>query len=345
MEKDKNNEEKISKQDSVVGGNLLAGSDLNLVDSFKVFITKLINFVKSTLSFADEVDKEATVKMIKNQIQFKGFNIWILIFSIIIASIGLNTNSTAVIIGAMLISPLMGPIMGIGLSMGTNDWSTLIKSFRALIITVAVSLVTSTLYFLITPFGEVLLYNYIEGQTWREDVNIVSDILSRIRVHKCPKGLRKLSSLPSDIKKNSLEIISTLNSYHKNKLMMICPEVSISDVEPVLIHTDVVPGNLILGNKGLRLIDWQCPAIGDPILDVVMFLSPGMHEIYGSGKLSMNDHETFLMHLTSKLRSRYNILGPLYHWRLAAYCFWKAEQGFIEYENAALEEINLIKMI
>jgi thiamine kinase len=199
--------------------------------------------------------------------------------------------------------------------------------------------------YLITPFGEVLLYNYIEGQTWREDVNIVSDILSRIRVHKCPKGLRKLSSLPSDIKKNSLEIISTLNSYHKNKLMMICPEVSISDVEPVLIHTDVVPGNLILGNKGLRLIDWQCPAIGDPILDVVMFLSPGMHEIYGSGKLSMNDHETFLMHLTSKLRSRYNILGPLYHWRLAAYCFWKAEQGFIEYENAALEEINLIKMI
>jgi thiamine kinase len=199
--------------------------------------------------------------------------------------------------------------------------------------------------YLITPFGEVLLYNYIEGQTWREDVNIVSDILSRIRVHKCPKGLRKLSSLPSDIKKNSLEIISTLNSYHKNKLMMICPEVSISDVEPVLIHTDVVPGNLILGNKGLRLIDWQCPAIGDPILDVVMFLSPGMHEIYGSGKLSMNDHETFLMHLTSKLRSRYNILGPLYHWRLAAYCLWKAEQGFIEYENAALEEINLIKMI
>ena len=154
MEEDKNNEEQVSKPDSVAKGKLLTGSDLNLADSFKDFISKLINFAKSTLSFADEVDKEATVKMIKNQIQFKGFNIWILIFSIIIASIGLNTNSTAVIIGAMLISPLMGPIMGIGLSMGTNDWSTLLKSFRALIITVAVSLVTSTLYFLITPFGE-----------------------------------------------------------------------------------------------------------------------------------------------------------------------------------------------
>ncbi len=126
----------------------------NLVTSFKEFISILWNFSKETLSFTDEVDKSATVKMIKNEIQFKGFNIWILIFSIIIASIGLNTNSTAVIIGAMLISPLMGPIMGVGLSLGTNDWGTLVISFRALLITVFVSLLTSTLYFLITPFGE-----------------------------------------------------------------------------------------------------------------------------------------------------------------------------------------------
>jgi thiamine kinase-like enzyme len=151
--------------------------------------------------------------------------------------------------------------------------------------------------------------------------------------------------LPSDIKQTGLEIISKLNSYHKNKLINICPDVSVSDIEPVLLHTDVVPGNLILGDEGLRLIDWQCPAIGDPIVDIVMFLSPGMHEIYGSGKLSMKDHEVFLMSLTSNLRDRYNIIGPLYHWRLAAYCFWKAEQGFIEYEKAALAEIDLLKMI
>ena len=196
-----------------------------------------------------------------------------------------------------------------------------------------------------TPFGEVLLYYYIEGINWNSDLNIVSDLLSRIRMHNYPKGLRRLSSMPSVIKENGLEIISKLNSYHKNKLIKICPDVSISDIEPVLLHTDVVPGNLILGEKGLRLIDWQCPAIGDPIVDIMMFLSPGMHEIYGSGKLSMKDHEIFLMNLTPKLRSRYNILGPLYHWRLAAYCFWKAEQGFIEYEKAALAEINLLKMI
>ena len=199
--------------------------------------------------------------------------------------------------------------------------------------------------YLKTPFGEVLLYNYIKGHTWSHDVETVSELLTRIRKHKYLKGLRILSNLPSDIKQTGLEIISKLNSYHKNKLINICPDVSVSDIEPVLLHTDVVPGNLILGDEGLRLIDWQCPAIGDPIVDIVMFLSPGMHEIYGSGKLSMKDHEVFLMSLSSDLCERYNIIGPLYHWRLAAYCFWKAEQGFIEYENAALVEIDLLKII
>ena len=199
--------------------------------------------------------------------------------------------------------------------------------------------------FLKTPFGEVLLYNFISGETWSHDVETVSELLTRIRNHKYPKGLRRLSIVPSDIKQSGFEIINRLNGYHKNELMNICPNVSISDIEPVLLHTDVVPGNLIIGDEGLRLIDWQCPAIGDPIIDIMMFLSPGMHEIYGSGKLSMKAHEAFLMNLTLKLRNRYNIIGPLYHWRLAAYCFWKAEQGFIEYENAALAEIDLLKMI
>ena len=199
--------------------------------------------------------------------------------------------------------------------------------------------------FLKTPFGEVLIYNYIKCQIWSHNVDSVSELLTRIRKHIYPKGLRVLSNLPSDIKQIGLEIINELNSYHKNKLIKICPDVSIPDIEPVLLHTDVVPGNLILADEGLRLIDWQCPAIGDPIVDIMMFLSPGMHEIYGSRKLSMKEHETFLMNLTSKLRNRYNILAPLYHWRLAAYCFWKAEQGFIEYEKAALAEIDLLKMI
>ena len=199
--------------------------------------------------------------------------------------------------------------------------------------------------YLKTPFGEVLLYNFIKGESWSHDVSTVSELLTQIRKHKYPKGLRILSCCPSDIKQTGIEITNKLNKYHQNELINICSDVEVSDIEPVLLHTDVVPGNLILGDGGLRLIDWQCPAIGDPIVDIMMFLSPGMHEIYGPGKLSMKDHEAFLMSLTSNLRNRYNIIGPLYHWRLAAYCFWKAEQGFIEYENAAFAEIDLLKMI
>ena len=219
------------------------------------------------------------------------------------------------------------------------------EEYRCLLLLDGSDIAPKPYKFLKTPFGEVLLYIFIKGETWSHDVEAVSELLTRIRKHKHPKGLRILSNLPSDIKQTGFEIINKLNSYHKNKLIGICPDVTISDIEPIFLHTDVVPGNLILGDKGLRLIDWQCPAIGDPIVDIMMFLSPSMHEIYGLGKLSMKDHEAFLMCLSSELRNRYNIIGPLYHCRLAAYCFWKAEQGSIEYENAAFAEIDLLKMI
>ena len=78
----------------------------------------------------DRESEQVTVEAIREGIEFKGSTIWILIFAIFIASLGLNTNSTAVIIGAMLISPLMGPIMGFGLGHGINDFELIIKSFR-----------------------------------------------------------------------------------------------------------------------------------------------------------------------------------------------------------------------
>ena len=151
--------------------------------------------------------------------------------------------------------------------------------------------------------------------------------------------------MPDDIKNHGLDILNNVSGLHKNTLLETCPEVSISEIDPVLLHTDVVVGNLIQGGAGLRLIDWQCPALGDPIIDVVMFLSPGMHNVYGSKKLSLHDREVFLTGLGHKLHERYNIIGPLYHWRLAAYCLWKFEQGAVQYKEAALEEIKLLKEI
>ena len=102
----------------------------------------------------DKDDEKLTVESIRKGVEFKGANLWILIFAIFMASLGLNVNSTAVIIGAMLISPLMGPIMGLGLSVGINDLELMKRSFKSFVIATAFSVATSTLYFLCTPIAE-----------------------------------------------------------------------------------------------------------------------------------------------------------------------------------------------
>ena len=108
-------------------------------------------FFKELVDIRDETDREATIEGVKKDISFKGHNVWILIFSIFVASIGLNVSSTAVVIGAMLISPLMGPIVGLGLSVAINDVDTLKRSLINLGVMVAISVMTAYLYFLISP--------------------------------------------------------------------------------------------------------------------------------------------------------------------------------------------------
>ncbi|MDE6528265.1 MAG: DUF389 domain-containing protein, partial [Muribaculaceae bacterium] len=93
-------------------------------------------------------------QVIREGVSFRGTNLLILVFAILIASLGLNTNSTAVIIGAMLISPLMGPIIGVGLGVGVEDFELLKRSFRNLTVAAAFSVLASTVYFLISPVSE-----------------------------------------------------------------------------------------------------------------------------------------------------------------------------------------------
>ncbi|MBQ3882382.1 MAG: DUF389 domain-containing protein [Bacteroidales bacterium] len=99
----------------------------------------------------DYIDRDSAPERIKDGIWFRGPNIWILALSIIVASVGLNVNSTAVIIGAMLISPLMGPIVGVGFSLGTQDTSLMEQAVKNLIIMVTISLLVSCVYFIVTP--------------------------------------------------------------------------------------------------------------------------------------------------------------------------------------------------
>lgn len=102
----------------------------------------------------DKEDEEETVKQISSGVVFHGSNLWVLVFAIFIASLGLNVNSTAVIIGAMLISPLMGPIIGMGLAVGISDLELLKRSIKNYLVATVISVLTATFYFFITPLNE-----------------------------------------------------------------------------------------------------------------------------------------------------------------------------------------------
>jgi len=101
-----------------------------------------------------EEDKEKVLATVKSNMSFSGPNLWILACAILVASVGLNVNSTAVVIGAMLISPLMGPIVGAGFALGMFDFSLLRKSLKNLLLSTIIGLAVSFLYFLLSPYKE-----------------------------------------------------------------------------------------------------------------------------------------------------------------------------------------------
>lgn len=150
-------------------------------DKIKKFITELLDIRHDT-------DTETTVDTIKKEISFKAHNAWILIFSIFVASIGLNVSSTAVVIGAMLISPLMGPIVGVGMSVAINDVDTLRRSLINLGVMILLSVLTAYLYFLLSPLTK--LTPELEARTYPTILDVLVAIFGGLAliVAKTKKG-------------------------------------------------------------------------------------------------------------------------------------------------------------
>ena len=119
---------------------------------------KIKDFIEQVGSYFnlshDKDDEQTIIAQIAEGVSFKGANLWVLIFAIFIASLGLNVNSTAVIIGAMLISPLMGPIVGMGLAVGINDFELLKRAVKNFGVATLISVLTATAYFLTSPLSE-----------------------------------------------------------------------------------------------------------------------------------------------------------------------------------------------
>lgn len=153
----------------------------SLWQQFRYFITHLFDI-------REETDRSETVEAVRKDISFKGHNAWILIFSIMIASVGLNVNSTAVIIGAMLISPLMGPIVGVGLGVATNDTTMMKRSLVNLAVMMVISITTAFLYFSISPLKE--LTPELEARTYPTILDVLIAIFGGLAliVAKTKKG-------------------------------------------------------------------------------------------------------------------------------------------------------------
>ncbi|MGL4293902.1 MAG: TIGR00341 family protein [Bacteroidales bacterium] len=122
-------------------------------------IEQLYQNIKTTLKRLidlnrDKISNSQTYDAIASGTEFKGTNLWILVCAIFVASLGLNMNSIPVIIGAMLISPLMGPIMGLGLGLGVQDIELIKKSFKNLAVATLFGMLTSCIYFLVSPIDE-----------------------------------------------------------------------------------------------------------------------------------------------------------------------------------------------
>ena len=136
-----------------------------LFQNLKIFLVELFDFREDT-------DQEATIEAIKADIPFKGATAWILIFAVFVASIGLNADSTAVVIGAMLISPLMGPILGIGMSFALNDFLTFKESLMHLGTMIVLRLFASFLFFFLIGYLSKFLSKYAQNQKIWKVINI-----------------------------------------------------------------------------------------------------------------------------------------------------------------------------
>lgn len=110
--------------------------------------------------------------------------------------------------------------------------------------------------------------------------------------------------------------------------------------DPVFLHGDPVPANMIARGTRICLIDWQCPAVGDATEDLAIFLSPAMQQIYAGRPLTPEEEDAALKaYDDADIAVRYQTLAPIYHWRMAAHCLWRAERGDAAFDKAALCEL------
>ncbi len=188
-----------------------------------------------------------------------------------------------------------------------------------------------------------LVYDHLDGPSAAATPDAAGALLARLHAEAPPSGLRRLSG-GADILRQGDAMVAALPGALARRLRALRPAAPPPPDETVFLHGDPVPANIVSTPDGPRLIDWQCPAAGDPAEDLAIHLSPAMQAIYGQGPLTPAQEAAFLDAYGHPARCRaLAAAAPARHWRMAAYCLWKAARGDSAYGAAAELELERLK--
>jgi Ser/Thr protein kinase RdoA (MazF antagonist) len=188
------------------------------------------------------------------------------------------------------------------------------------------------------PVGSWLIYSRVPGQTGCASAAAVSQTLGRLHKSSPPVGLRYAPGGSDAMFGQTCRILDLCHGRQKTEIARLCPDRHVPvHAAPCLIHQDPVPGNIVWHAETATLIDWQCPAIGDPSEDLAVFLSPAMQYLYRGAPLTCAEQGQFLnAYPDTQTKDRFHQLRLWYHWRMAAYCLWRSQHGHEDY-RAGLE--------
>ncbi len=189
-----------------------------------------------------------------------------------------------------------------------------------------------------TGAGGSLIYLHVAGRVWRpqDDAGAVARALARLHSQPLPPDLPPRPGDARAMRDQARAMLAEIGQAGAELAAQEPPEAPTSGAAPVFVHGDATAGNVLVTPAGVTLIDWQCPGRGDPAGDLSLFLSPAMQAVSGNPPLSAAKAEAFLdAYGRPDIVARFRALQPLFRWRMAAYCLWRAARGDAGYARAA----------
>jgi len=194
----------------------------------------------------------------------------------------------------------------------------------------------------ITGAGPSLVYAHVEGRRWqpRNEIAPVARALAKLHATPVPEQIGRAPAHAAFLREQARDMLAQTGAAGA-AIMALEPARREDAPLPgtVFLHGDPTAGNTLVSGKAITFIDWQCPSLGDPVLDLSVFLSPAMQAVSGNRPLSHAEEDAFLAaYGIADVARRYRALAPLLHWRMAAYCLWRAARGDAGYGAAAALE-------